>query len=124
MEKISSAVQFLPSNEFESGPNRGVSPQVLSKLHILPFGRICANTNGSARRFQAGFQGVPSHAWSLPFRGGGRRVIGHFFDFLPACLANLGNTPRRGAKNGKLNQPRFHHETAFEGGASEAHPQK
>lgn len=41
---IALTVQILPSNEFGFVPNPGVSPQFLSDLHILPLGRICAET--------------------------------------------------------------------------------
>jgi len=57
-------------------------------------------------------------------RVGVARVNSHFFDFLPYCLAHLGNTPRRGAKNRKLNRLRLRREAAFGGGAHEGDPQK
>ena len=38
-------------------PNVGVSPQFLSKLHVLSFGRMFAQKEGSARTVSGGLSG-------------------------------------------------------------------
>src|SRR5260370_31680932 len=82
-------------------PDVGVSPQFLSKLHILSFGRIFAQKESSARTILGRSSGYPWGTGSCRSAGRSRRGFSPLIGFLPDCLPNLGNAPRRGAKKHK-----------------------
>jgi hypothetical protein len=69
MEKKSQPMQFLRARQLQY--HHAIDPkfQLLSDLHILPYGRMLAETLSSADYPQGDFSGVRGIALLLPFVG-------------------------------------------------------